>query len=204
MTIENLKKLLDKGLDMNHYQVIEFLLTGKTLSGLLEHPRVLVWLNTLQRKSYLFKGEESWDVTEKGRELYLEMTDGGLPAPPVVEMPIGDLHKSLQEKLNSLINKRQVAGFGNVYFIPSYRDLEDFLGRFRRKYPELYNLKKIEACLHKHIENCAKKEKYVPAIKYFIIKEGAGSQLAAALEMYEDSVEEVEKQHQITNTKDLF
>jgi hypothetical protein len=162
------------------------------------------WLNTLVRKSYLFKGVNQWEITEKGREFYKSITEEVKETPIQIVMPISDLHKSLQEKLFSLTQKRQVAGFGNVYFIPSSRDLEVFLTRFRIQYPELYDLNKIQGCIHKHIEKCAKSGRYSPAIKYFIIKDGAGSQLAAALEMYEDSVIEEDKQHQITNTKDLF
>lgn len=151
-----------------------------------------------------------YTATSKGHLAYNNINESEdkevkpvLKAKPPAQSQMMQLHESLQNKLYSLIKKKQIVGFGNVPFIPSLKDLDSFLGRFRKDYPELFDLGKIEVCLHRHIEKCAKSDKYSPAVKYFIIKEGTGSQLAAFLESYEEKPIE-EDQHNITNTKDLF
>lgn len=163
--------------------------------------RFQAWVHTLERKNYLSDSE----LTIDGNNLLSQLENNKVPEVKVakVGMSLEELHESLVKHLFSLKKKRQVMGFGNVYFIPSKRDLEDFLGRFRKKYPELWDLHKIEKCLHAHITKCVKKDSFAPAIKYFIIKEGTGSQLAAAMEEYEEVVKEG-GQYDITDTKNLF
>ena len=144
-----------------------------------------------------------WEVTEEGKKLY---DDKVVVQKIFVDMSYEELHKSLQNKLFSFKKKKQITGFGGVYFIPTARELEEFLLRFRRKYPELWDMKKIEKALLFHIERCCKRDSFAPAVKYFIIKDGTGSALAAALEILEDDeeIDEDKQQYNIVNTKDMF
>jgi len=96
------------------------------------------------------------------------------------------LHLTLQNKLLSLKGKKQIEGFGGVYFIPNKTELKEFLTRFWNKYPKYKDLDKISKILQKHIETCSKKNSFAPAIKYYIYKQGVGSQLASAIENYEE------------------
>lgn len=152
---------------------------------------------------YSIKGV--YDITDSGKRILSDIEEEKTVEkviPKASKISIEGLHKALQDRLFEKKNKRQVVGFGGVYFIPALKDLETFLGRFRRQYPEKYDLEKIQGCLLKHIDNCCKKDAFAPAIKYYIIKEGTGSQLAAALETYEEV--EQETQFKVTQTKDLF
>lgn len=102
------------------------------------------------------------------------------------------LHKKLQDKLLSLKGKKQIEGFGGVYFIPTERELKEFLIRFWSKYPKYKDLDKISKILEKHIETCSRKNSFAPAIKYFIYKQNTGSQLANAFENYDENKIETE------------
>ena len=116
------------------------------------------------------------------------------------------IHKSLEDKLLSAYGKKQVEGFGGVYFKPSVSELKEFLERFWKHYPEATNIVKIEKCLLSHIEKCSKSGKFAPAIKYFIIKKTDTawvSQLIGAYDNFEEAAEEV-KEIKVTNTKELF
>jgi len=207
MNTQLYKLLLENGLDANHYVLMTFLQNGDPLGELEKNPRVLAWLLTLERKELVIKAN-GYDITEAGRRLLTVINSGGVAVEERVEkspqVTIASVHASLQDALVAVKNKKQVVGFGGVYFIPSLRDLEEFLNRFRRKYPELWDLAKIQKCLVTHVTKCAKLDKYAPAVKYYIIKEGTGSQLAAALEAYEDVAEEKEKQFKVKETKSYF
>lgn len=96
------------------------------------------------------------------------------------------LHKNLQEKMISLTGKKQIQGFGGIYFIPTIKELEEFLLRFWKIYPEFKDNTKITKCLINHVENCIKSNKFAPAIKYYIFKVGSGSQLASAYDYIDD------------------
>ena len=200
ITTKKLEQLLEMGLDMNHYFVIHCLQNGESLP---QHQKITSSLLTLERKQLVVLAGGQYHLTSEGQKLYEEEGKSVKPKVPSSVMNIQDLQAKLRDKLKSIKGKTQVAGFGNVYFIPSTKDLEDFLARFRRKYPQLWDERKIEKCLLQHVEKCAKADKFSPAVKYFIIKEGTGSQLAAALESFEEG-EDVETQHKIIDTKDLF
>lgn len=160
---------------------------------------------TLERKELIINIKGLYDITDSGKRVLSDIEEEQTVEkviPRQNSISITDLHKSLQDRLFEKKNKRQVVGFGGVYFIPALKDLETFLGRFRRQFPDMYNLDKIQKCLLKHIDQCCKKDSFAPAIKYYIIKEGTGSQLAAALEVFEEVQEET--QYKVTLTKDLF
>ena len=97
-----------------------------------------------------------------------------------------ELKKDLANKLNEVYGKKQLTGFGDVYFIPTEKELEAHMKRFLREYPQANDMNKIKKILFKHIETCVKNRNFAPAIKYFIHKQGAGSRLAAAYESYEE------------------
>lgn len=112
-----------------------------------------------------------------------------------------ELHKAMQMKLQELTGVKQARGYSNAVFIPSVKDLQYYLSLFRRRYSELWDMRKITKCLIKHVQTCAKTGVYTPVIKYYIYKEEKGSQLAADLEAYDDNEDD---QHRIKKTKDLF
>ncbi len=121
------------------------------------------------------------ELTTKGMEL-LQSIEGK----KTKSIDYDKLHLTLQNKLLSLKGKKQIEGFGGVYFIPNKTELKEFLTRFWNKYPKYKDLDKISKILQKHIENCSKKNSFAPAIKYYIYKQGVGSQLASAIENYEE------------------
>jgi hypothetical protein len=216
MTTTQLKSVLSKEMDANMLVLLKLLSESEDLVPLLqEYPRITSSVLTLQRRGLITVIQNKYEVTLEGIQTLKQLlpksgiTKGKKEAvviqetTPVAVFDVLRMHSALQQKLFSIIKKKQVTGFGNVLFIPSVKDLEEFLFRFKRKYGELWDPEKIEKILVKHVEECAKKDKYSPAVKYFIIKEGTGSQLAAALENFEEKPAE-EEQHNLTNTKDLF
>lgn len=210
MTVKNYRKVLENNLRLDVYQTLEYLVEKVNIKPLLEYSAFQQTLFQLVRLELVEATDEGvYMVTTKGVQIYNQINDGKEDIQPIIKAvsvaqnDVMALHSMLQDKLNSIIGRKQIMGFGNVPFIPSVKDLESFLGRFRKAYPELWDMARIEKCLCNHVTSCAKAQKYSPAIKYFIIKEGSGSQLAALLENYADNPQE-EKQHKITNTKDLF
>jgi hypothetical protein len=201
ISLEKYKELLDKGLDANHYVFLGFILNNKQLDGVVPKARLDSIHRTLIRKGMIVEVEDKFILTQEAINLISTQV---VTTPSTATLnDVLDLNKVLKEALYKITGKRQVVGFGNTYFIPSAKDLETFLNRFRKAYPSLWNISNIEKCLVAHVEKCAKAGKYSPAVKYYIIKEGTGSQLAAALENMDDAIPE-EKQHKILNTKDLF
>ncbi len=121
------------------------------------------------------------ELTTKGMELLQSIEEKKTKS-----IDYDKLHLTLQNKLLSLKGKKQIEGFGGVYFIPNKTELKEFLTRFWNKYPKYKDLDKISKILQKHIETCSKKNSFAPAIKYYIYKQGVGSQLASAIENYEE------------------
>lgn len=104
------------------------------------------------------------------------------------------LSNKLKEKFSQLYQdpkKKNIVGFGGVYFLPTKMETYESLKRFiDRGYKDLFDEIKIENLLIKHLVSCFKKKSFAPACKYYIYKTGTGSQLASALENYEDKEDE--------------
>lgn len=175
---------------------------------------------TLERKGYIVRIKDyQYELTIVGRDALdeigkVKIVDDTPTVLATAEEPIqtvttdntatailGNLHKELQNKLFELTGMRQAKGYSNSSFIPSARDLEYQLIKFKRVYKELWDVNKIRKCLIAHVETCARTGVYTPVLKYYIFKDEKGSQLAADLEAYQETTE---TQHKIKNTKDMF
>lgn len=146
------------------------------------------------------------NLTLKSKQLLKEI-EGNVSKKVENKIDFNKLHQSMQEELFSHIGKKQIQGFGGVYFIPSPKELQEFLTRFWKKYPECREIVKIEAILLNHIERCAIANKYAPAVKYFIGKttdDGYISQLYGAYTSFDEVKKAIEIKKELTDTKDLF
>lgn len=223
MKKETIEKIFKEGICLNGYILLSMIKNGEDFLPLLGIRRVEGLMNVIQRKSFV---DKDFKLTDKGNKL---LEDIGVEKIPILgiddtqnreekvsvpeknsvfeEWTSGLLGK-LQNKLKEITGKKQVMGFGHVYFLPGIQDLRTFLLRFNKTYKmSLQNNKeKIETILLKHVTKCAKTKNFSPAVKYFIIKDGAGSQLASALEAYEDVQDNNMRMEKIEvrNTKDLF
>lgn len=177
------EEALERGLLLDHIDILlrihnKELITSKKMIG---------FKNLLKKRGYL---DSSDKITELGMNILtlLELV--------TEQNSFIKLKESLSNELNKHIGKKQIIGFGNVYFIPTVKELEEFLNRFWKQYPEMKDINRISLCLRKHIERCCKENKFSPAVKYYITKDKTGSQLASAYEMYE-SIDEDEKSYEI-------
>ena len=189
--LDTFKEIIEKtGLDANEFIYLCFLNDGGDLTFLTkikESSEI-----SLISKGWLFAG--SGDLTPKAISLLKSL-------PKQVENSkkehissnYAELHRKLQDKLFFFKKKKQIEGFGGVYFIPTVKELEQFLTRFWKEYPEYKDIVKIENILLNHIEKCCKNSSFAPAIKYFIIKDKVGSQLANAYENYTEGKKEVKQ-----------
>lgn len=191
ITKDKFEQLMKENLSSDHYWVLREINEGRSPG---DSKRVKGLISLLEKKGYLLEGI----LTEKATDLVREEQQ---PVPVVDEKGreesfdtwVERLQANLKAKLREHIGKEQVKGFGNVYFIPSnITDLRTFLERFHRKYKLLKkeNLEKIEKILLKHVDECARKREFAPAVLYFIIKDGTPSRLAAALESYKEEEQE--------------
>lgn len=195
--VENIKKAISKGISVEAYVFLAIINDG-CLHLFAENTFASV-AKQLEMNG-MCTGNE---ITEKGRKL-LEEIEGNVSNKVDNSGKYKLLKASLQARLLEKCGKKQIQGFGGVYFIPTEKELEEFLNRFWKNYPDMKEIIKISKCLENHIDSCVKKNSFAPAIKYYIFKQGTGSQLAGAYENFEDSVEEIKKEDKLINTKELF
>lgn len=155
----------------------------------------------IKRKEWI---DENNIITPLGEGMlgYLEGNGEAPPEPSVnkEELFTLTLRKKLQDRLFELTKKKQIMGFGGKYFMPTEPELRKALNDFvKYGYRELYNEEKIEKVLLIHIRNCFKKKSYSPAIQYYIIKDKVKSEMASALENFEEGIKEIELEYDGTN-----
>lgn len=151
--------------------------------------------------------ENVYEITETGKDalrMYKKVDDKIKEAkmPDYEVLDYRDVYNSMALKLQELTGSKQAVGFNKASFIPSFKDFQEHLLKFKRKYPTLWQPAKIKEGLMKHVEQCAKTKEFVPAIKYYIYTEEKGSNLAAYVELGGDTSQE--EQYKIVDTKNLF
>lgn len=190
MTKETIQKIFEKGIDLNIFIILLKAKNQEDFLTLLAIRKIEGIVNLMVKRKYL---TDDLKITEKGKFLLEEVgyENMAIPKEVIAETPFDkwteELLAKLKAKLKEITGKEQVIGFGGVYFIPSLQDLRNFLRRFSKEYNvPLFSGGAVEMCLLRHVTKCAKAKSFAPAVKYFIIKDKVGSQLAAALENFKN------------------
>lgn len=190
MEQELIKKIIDSTLSFNEYFCLKIIQNNAIYHYNKFEQKFRNNIEDLIISQYLFI-DNGYKLTKKA-EFQLKLIDCSVKIEEKVEKDnkYERLYLSLQKHLQRWQNKKQIRGFGGVYFMPTLVELEEFLLRFWKKYPKYTDMSKIEKILCKHIEDCYRKGQYSPAIKYFIGKttnDGFVSQLANAYEEFKES-----------------
>ena len=201
---ETLNLILKKGGDILQYLLLNYIHLNINIDDIRENVKIAGVISIMLRKDLIqLISDGKYLITDKGKEfLNLEPREEVV----LIKQNVGvtTLKDSLSNKLDKLIKKKQIKGFGDVYFIPTASELEVHLSRFWKKYPTFTDTIKIEKILLNHIISCCKKNSFSPAIKYFIYKETNGGYLGAAYENFEEEEKEEFKSITPINTNNLF
>jgi hypothetical protein len=152
-------KIIKNGLTFEEYIILCILQDGAldSIGNYQWDPIKLI------QKGYLFVGNK---LTPKAEEM-LKSID--------YKPNFVDLHKRLQNKLISIIGKKQVQCNGGYTFLCNSTDLQNRLSKVIKKY-KLSDMKKVEDCLFRHIDSSKKKNfEYVQTMAYYIEKDGNSS-----------------------------
>lgn len=183
---DTLKEILKKGGDILQYLLLNYINLNVDIEDIKQNIKIAGVISLMIKKDLIqLLSDGKYLITEKGKEfLNLEKED-------VIEKTDGSLKDKLSLHLENKIGKKQIKGFGGVYFIPTESELEIHLSRFWKKYPKFNDKEKIEKILINHIDTCCKKNSFAPAIKYFIYKETNGGYLGGAYENFEEEEKEI-------------
>ena len=199
---EELKEVLKKGGDILQYLLLNYVNMNIDIEDIKQNIKITGVISLMIKKDLIqLLNDGKYLITEKGKEfLNLEKEDNNK------EANLMTFKNTLSERLENKIGKKQIKGFGDVYFIPTISELQVHLGRFWKKYPTFTDLDKIEKILINHIESCCKRNSFAPAIKYFIYKDTTGGFLGAAYENFEEEQKEEAEEliKKDINTKELF
>ncbi len=190
------KEVLDSGLILDHYHVLCSIRDG---TSLLENRRVQGFINLLTKKGYL----DDMKLTEKGSKFIGEVEEKIItPSEPVVEVAapkvellkpptnklgdwVADLHTHCQDKLMELTGKKQQIGRVDKAdkgypFLPNVVDLGRVITACVNSY-KLKDLPKVEKTIMSYIGKCSKTNKWLPILRYYILKNGM-SQMVTDME----------------------
>lgn len=187
---EELKEVLKKGGDILQYLLLNYINFNVDIEDIKQNIKIAGVISLMIKKDLIqLLNDGKYLITEKGKEfLNLEKKDRIIVNK---EANLMTFKNTLSERLENKIGKKQIKGFGDVYFIPTISELQVHLGRFWKKYPTFTDVNKIEKILLNHIDSCCKRNSFAPAIKYFIYKETNGGYLGAAYENFEEEQKEI-------------
>lgn len=180
ITNEKYNEVLNSGLSLDHYFVLECISNG---TELVKNKRIQGFINLLNKKGYL----EDDKLTKKAQNLLGRIR---------ILIKTGDissfakqLHAKCKTKLESLTGKSQVVDTINkkpYSFLPNSVDLERSLIRFVREY-KVNDFDKIEKAIMSYIERCNDARSWFPVLQYYIIK---NNQSALMTDIDSDNIQE--------------
>lgn len=186
ISLEQYKRVLDNGLLLDHYLVLCNIRDGAEMP---KSRRVDGFINLLNKKGYIEDGA----LTEKAFEI-IDLYPVVIVEREKIETPkfdfagwVAQLHKKCQDKLIELVGKSQVTAkihktdMKGYPFLPNVADFGKRLFTMIHSY-KLKDMDKIEKLILNHIDSCHTANNWFPLMKYYISKQGEGSQLVTDLE----------------------
>jgi len=201
MEFSKFKELINKGVDITQYLLLQYLNCNIDIKEISENTKVLSKLIVLQRKRMVDKLGNIWVITSKGKQLLGEET---------IEIPViqqNDWVEELYKQIETVIVKNT----GKKQFInpntgkPLKPSLQEFKGRIALFFKKFGNqdVEKIEKTLLKYVKDVTSgRIKYPMKLVYFLWNEKNGSISSEMLDNFEET--ETEEQLQPISTKNLF
>lgn len=194
ITPQKVAEITKAGLDINNYWIICSILNDKS--------------NTLFCNTYNLVKEGWLDVNNSLTKKALELINKLEANEEVEKTDWDEIYFKLQKTLVEYHGVKQTKSYGNIYFMMTVKEIEQFLKRFWREYPKYTDLNKIVKIIQNHIISCSKSKKFSPACKYFVLKEVTKgtytSQLAAIYDSFEEEIKAVEEGSKPKEVKNLF
>lgn len=186
ISLEKYKRLLDSGLLLDHY----FLLCNiRDSVPLPKSKRVEGFLNLLRKKGFIEKDNTLQDKAFDVIDIFATVTT----KKEVVETPkfdfggwAAELHKKCVSKIFALTGSRSVIarvnkGDKGYPFLPNVMDFTTRMFSTIQRY-KLKDMDAIEKAVLNHIDSCNQKNNWFPLMKYYLYKQGEGSNLVTDLE----------------------
>lgn len=192
ISIEQYRRVLDRGLLLDHYLVLCNLRDGIELP---KNKRIDGFINLLYKKGYIDDGI----LTEKAYEV-IDLQSVMIVQREPIETPkfdfggwVASLHTKCQDKMIEVCGKKQMTAKINKTDRKGYPfmlNIHDFSKRVLdciQRY-KLKDMDLVERKILGHIENCGNSGNWFPLMKYYIYKQGEGSQLVTDMENGGDEI----------------
>ncbi len=185
MTVQQIVKVLDEGIDLNQYILMNMIALNEDLTKITKLVKIQGWITMMKMKRYLEEINGKLFLTEKGKNIVANVGKINID----LKIDTGkykweNLHSCLRIELKRLTGKNQfqLEVKGREYpYLPGLLDLRSKIEKFIEKY-EMNDMEKIERCLMRHL--AIRNQKMI----YYIIREkgDAKSDLAADYENFYD------------------
>ena len=163
ITNEKYDEVLDSGLLLDHYFVLDYICKGIPLS---KNKRIQGFINLLSKKGQLEEGKPTKKAERLVGKVQIMIKTGD------ISVFSKELHQKCKDKLEKLTGKPQVIDKINnkpYSFLPNAVDLQRTLVRFVKEY-KVYDFEKIEKAILSYIERCNDARSWFPVLQYYIMK----------------------------------
>lgn len=203
--VKQYEKILDAGLLLDHYYLLCDVRDGRPL---LNRKRVQGFHNLLCKKGYIEDGiltelalkliESHVLVADSAVKLAIKYAEAEVEEEDIEDFDYAEwvisLHKKCVARIVKATGKKQARPTidGVTYsFLPNPTDLGSAILRAVKKY-NLKDYDKIEKCILKFVDKCARTGRWMPLLNYYVIKEQKGRTTISKMVTDMDSMEDVD------------
>lgn len=186
ISLETYKKVLDNGLLLDHYVILCNIRDGVEMP---KSRRIDGFINLLNKKGYIDDGaltEKAFDIIDLHPVMIVKQECIETPKFDFVGWAV-NLHMKCKSKIIELTGKKQVTSKIKSTdkkgwpFMPNIDDFSNRLFTTIQKY-KLKDMDVIEKAILNHIDTCSSTNNWFPLMKYYIHKQGEGSNMVTDIE----------------------
>lgn len=195
MEIHKFKELINKGIDVSQYLLLSYFNLNLDLKDLLNNVRIISIISILEKKQFLEKIGNNYQITIKGKSLLNEefKKDSNW---------VEELHKEIEELILKNTGSKSFTNPSGKKLNSSITELNIRFASFFKKYG-FQDISKIRNSILKYVNDATtNKIKYPIRIIYYIWNEKNGSVVSEMMDNFDDVMEEEIKKP--INTKQLF
>ncbi len=195
MEIHKFKELINKGIDVSQYLLLSYFNLNLDLKDLLNNVRIISIISILEKKQFLEKIGNNYQITLKGKSLLNEefKKDSNW---------VEELHKEIEELILKNTGSKSFTNPSGKKLNSSITELNIRFASFFKKYG-FQDISKIRNSILKYVNDATtNKIKYPIRIIYYIWNEKNGSVVSEMMDNFDDVMEEEIKKP--INTKQLF
>ena len=214
MNQQTFLKIINEKLNIHDYLILNYIDNNDLMNLLEQNEKIKGWIGALIKKGLVYYINNVYSLTKKSK-LLLDHFNGLFPVIDINTIILENnisfqdfvtkLHNDIEITILKVTGKKNFRNFSGKLLNTNLKELTERFEGFFKRYGNKIAYKDIEKCVMDYINKTISKEnKYAVMLTYYIWNEKNGSKTSELYNDIQNLQEEIIKEKELINTKQLF